>query len=119
MTRNELVERFLDFAVNVFKLEKELCKTYSGRHIYGQAFHSATSVGANYEEVTAAESKNDFIHKMQIALKELKETYYWLRLIKKSELINKNSPILAFLLQENLEFINILSKAIKTTKSKI
>jgi four helix bundle protein len=50
--REELIERFLIFAVTVYKLEKEICTTYSGRHVYGQLFRAATSVGANYDEAS-------------------------------------------------------------------
>ena len=66
--REELIERFLKFAVYIYKLEKPLCRTYSGRHVYGQLFRSGTSSGANYDEATAAESRKDFIHKMQVVL---------------------------------------------------
>ncbi|MFZ5939305.1 MAG: four helix bundle protein [Bacteroidota bacterium] len=67
---DQLSERFLDFSVSIMSLEKELCKTYSGRHVYGQLFRSGTSCGANYEEARAGESRADFIHKMQTVLKE-------------------------------------------------
>ena len=78
---DDLSDRFLLFAVNVIKLEKQICKTYSGRHIYGQLFRSCTSAGANYEEARAGESLADFIHKMQIVLKELRESHFRIRLI--------------------------------------
>ncbi len=64
---NEMAERFLGFAVKIINLENQLCKTYSGRHIYGQLFRSGTSSGANFEEARSGESKADFIHKMQLA----------------------------------------------------
>lgn len=48
---NDMSDRFMVFVVNIIKLEKQLCKTYSGRHIYGQLFRAGTFVGANYEEV--------------------------------------------------------------------
>jgi len=114
--REELIERFLKFAVGIYKLEKMLCKTYSGRHVYGQLFRSGTSSGANYDEATAAESKQDFIHKMQVSLKELRESYFWLRFIKMAEMISDKEPVLLFLLQENKELLKIIGKAVSTSK---
>jgi len=114
--REELSERFLEFAVNIFKLEKQLCKSYSGRHIYGQLFRAGTSTGANYEEATGAESKSDFIHKMQIVLKELREAFFWLRFIKKTELIPVSNAELIFLLKENDELLKIIGKSVATAK---
>jgi len=114
--REELIERFLNFAVEIYKLEEGLCKSYSGKHVYGQLFRSVTSSGANYDEATAAESKKDFIHKMLISLKELRESYFWLRFIKKAKMLSENDVILASLLKENKELLNIIGKAVSTTK---
>jgi len=74
----------LDFACEIIKLVIQLNGSAVGRHIAGQLLRSSTSAGANYEEACGAESRPDFIHKLQIVLKELRETLYWLRLIKKS-----------------------------------
>ncbi|MFH0867108.1 MAG: four helix bundle protein [Bacteroidota bacterium] len=115
--REILSERFLEFAVNIYKLEKQLCKTFSGRHVYGQLFRAGTSAGANYEEATGAESKSDFIHKMQVVLKELRESFYWLRFIKKAELIQADNPILIFLLKENDELLRIIGKSVASAKT--
>ena len=116
MMREELIERFLNFAVQIYKLEKLLCKTSSGRHVYGQLFRSGTSAGANYDEATAAESRKDFIHKMQISLKELRESYFWLRFINKAELITAEDETIAFLIKENEELLNIIGKSVSTAK---
>ena len=69
---NEMADRFMSFTVKIMNLENQLYKTYSGRHIYGQLFRAGTSSGANFEEARAGESNADFIHKMQIVLKELR-----------------------------------------------
>jgi four helix bundle protein len=61
-----------------------LNKTAVERHIALQFLRAATSAGANYEEACAGESRADFIHKLQIVLKELRESLYWLRLVEKS-----------------------------------
>lgn len=72
--RNNLSERLLDFGVNAIKLARRLNKTATGRHIAGQLTRSGTSAGANYEEACGAESRLDFIHKLQVSLKELRES---------------------------------------------
>jgi four helix bundle protein len=68
---DDLSDRFMKFVVTILKLERELLKTYSGRHIYGQLFRAGTSAGANYEEARAGESRADFIHKMQNSSKRI------------------------------------------------
>ncbi|MCH7938438.1 MAG: four helix bundle protein [Candidatus Marinimicrobia bacterium] len=114
--RNDISERLLNFAVGIIKLAPRLNKTAVGRHISGQLTKSGTSSGANYEEACAAESRADFIHKLQIVLKELRETLYWLRLIKKAALISSNDKNLLGLLQETEELTNIIAKSIITAK---
>ncbi len=74
-----LTERLLDFTVRMIKLVNSLPKTVVGRHIGGQILRSGTSPGSNYEEARGAESRADFIHKLGIVLKELKETRFWLK----------------------------------------
>lgn len=114
--REEIINRFLKFNVEVYRLEKSLCKTLSGRHVFGQMFRSSTSAGANYDEATAAESKQDFIHKMQLSLKELRETYFWLRFVNMAEMISEKANDLKPILQENQELLNIIGKSVKTAK---
>jgi len=109
-------ERLLDFAVGIIKIEKELCKSYAGRHVYGQLFRAGSSCGANYEESVGAESKADFIHKTQIVLKEVRESNFWLRLIKKGNLLKNDDNDLEFLLKESYEFIKIFSSSLVTAK---
>jgi len=116
---NEMSDRFMVFVVNIIKIEKQLCKTYSGRHIYGQLFRAGTSTGANYEEARAGESRADFIHKMQIVLKELRESYFWIRLIIAAKLITSEDEVLKFLNNESKELSNIIAKSVVTAKSKI
>ena len=115
---DDLSERFLVFVVSIIKLEKQLCKTYSGRHIYGQLFRAGTSAGANYEEARAGESRADFIHKMQIVLKELRESYFWIKLIIAAKLITTEDEVLKFLFNESKELASIIAKSVVTAKSK-
>ena len=116
---DDLSERLLVFAVNIIKLEKQLCRTYSGRHIYGQLFRAGTSSGANYEEARAGESRADFIHKMQIVLKELRESHFWIKLIVASKLILSEDEVLKSLFTESKELSSIIAKSVVTAKSKI
>jgi len=115
---DSLSDRFMVFVVNIIKLEKQLCKTYSGRHIYGQLFRAGTSVGANYEEARAGESRADFIHKMQIVLKELREASFWIKLIIAGKLIATEDEVLKFLFNESKELTSITAKSVVTAKSK-
>ncbi len=114
--RTKISERLLEFAVRIMKLESRLCKSYSGKHIYGQLFRSGTSTGANYEESVGAESRADFIHKSQIVLKEMRESNYWLRLIDRSDMITVGDNDLEFLLSESIELIKIFSSSLITAK---
>lgn len=115
---DDMSNRFMVFVVNIIKLEKQLCKTYSGRHIYSQLFRAGTSTGANYEEARAGESRADFIHKMQIVLKELREAQFWIKLISAAKLITSEDEVMKFLLNESTELANITAKSVVTAKSK-
>jgi len=74
--RQELDERLLEYGARVIKLVEALPRTLVGRRIGDQLLRSATSVGANYEEAQGTESKGDFVHKLQIALKEMRESHF-------------------------------------------
>ena len=77
--QSDLSERHESFAAKVIKGIARIQRNFAGRHIAGQLIRSATSAGANYEEACGAESRQDFIHKLQIVLKELRESLFWLR----------------------------------------
>ena len=72
----KLSDRLLDYAVQIINPTMNLGKTMVGRHIANQLLRSGTSVGSNYEEACGAQSRADFIHKLQIVLKEFRETTY-------------------------------------------
>ena len=116
---DDLSNRYMVFVVKIMKLEKQLCKTYSGRHIYSQLFRSATSSGANYEEARAGESRADFIHKMQIVLKELRETQFWIKLLISARLHTEDEDVLKYIMDEAKELTNITAKSIVTAKTRI
>lgn len=113
---NNLAERLLNFAVRIIKLVNALPKTAVGRHIGGQLLRSGTSPGSNYEEACGAESRLDFIHKLGIVLKELKETRFWLRVIHRTRILapQQIEPII----QECEELCAIIAKSIITAKER-
>ena len=112
--RRDLSERLLNFAASSINLTVKLKRTAVGRHVANQLMRSASSSGANYEEACGAESKADFIHKMQLVLKELRESAYWLKLAGKSGLLP--GEILQPLLGEANELIKIVAKSVITAK---
>jgi four helix bundle protein len=114
--QRKLDERLLEYGVRIIKLVESLPKTLVGRRIGDQLLRSGTSAGANYEEAQGAESKEDFIHKLQVALKELRESNYWLRLLAKSGKVPSNR--MQSLLDESTHLRAMLSKAVATAKGK-
>jgi len=114
--RRKLSERLLNFGASVIKLTRSLRKGPVDNHVARQLLRSATSAGANYEEACSGESRADFIHKLQIALKELNETLYWLKLIDRSQ-INSSSEI-ATMIQENKELCAIVARSVLTAKNR-
>jgi four helix bundle protein len=79
----DLEERLIDFAADVIDVVESLPNTKAAAHIAGQLVRSGTAAAPNYAEARSAESRRDFVHKMKVALKELRETSVWLRLIRK------------------------------------
>jgi four helix bundle protein len=110
----ELSNRLLDFAVSVIKLADKMDKTTASKHIAGQLIRSVTSSGANYQEACGGESRKDFIHKLQISLKEMRESLYWLKLIERAILTAE--PDIKILVKEADELTRILGKSIVTAK---
>jgi len=111
----DLEERLIDFAVRIIKLADKLPNTHIGNHVKGQILRSGTSPAPNYGEAQSAESKSDFIHKIKLSLKELKETRVWLKIIIKAELIKPASKVTP-LLEENEELISILFTSAETAR---
>lgn len=110
-----LLERLLDFAARIGNVVDALPETRLGRHVAGQLVRSGTSPAPNYAEARGAESRRDFVHKLSIALKELRETHCWIQLIVKANL--QPEPRMAHLAQECTELMNIVAKSIVTTKA--
>ena len=114
-TPRNIQERTFEFGVRVIRLVDRLLRTIAGKMIGQQLIRAGTSVGANMQEADAAESKRDFIHKTGIALKEAKESHYWLRLVD-ATLLPNDAEVKA-LMQEARELSLILG-AIKVRASK-
>lgn len=113
---NQLSERLLDYAAEIVRLTTQLRKTAAGRQIASQLMRSGTSAGANYEEACGAQSRADFVHKLQIVLKELRESRFWLRLAQKTGLVNDDRMV--SLIGETVQLINIIARSVITVKSK-
>ena len=113
----DLEDRLLDFAARVGKLVDALPETRLGRHIAGQLVRSGTSPAPNYAEACAGESKKDFIHKLGIALKELRESRTWIKLILKADMLpaDRIEP----LLDESNQLCNIIGKSVVTAKANL
>jgi len=114
--RFDLQKRFINYAVRIIKVSESLPETKTGRHICSQILRSGTSPAPNYGEAQSAESKADFIHKLKIALKELRETETWLKIIIRAELLQASK--LSLVLLETDELISILFKSIQTAQEK-
>jgi len=87
----DIKDRTYNFALRTIQVVQQLPLDTATKIIGRQVLRSATSIGANVEEATAAGSKDDFTYKMNIALKEARETHYWLRLLGDSRLIDKKT----------------------------
>ena len=112
-----LEERLLEYSVRIIKIVESLPNTRTGNHVAGQLLRSGTSAYPNHGEAQSAESPKDFIHKLKISLKELRETQRWLMLIQRVPLI-KPAEKLDNILQETEELIKIFVSSIKTTQIK-
>tara|TARA_Y100000031_G_C7899598_1_gene238933 strand:- start:149 stop:529 length:381 start_codon:yes stop_codon:yes gene_type:complete len=113
----DIEERLIGFAVRIIRTAESLPKTKVGNHIAGQLIRCGTSPASNYGEAQSAESRSDFIHKMKVSLKELRETRIWLLMIVKVNLIKPVSK-LESLISENNELISIFVTSVKTAKEK-
>ena len=111
----DLEDRLIDFAVRIVHAAESLPKTKVGNHIAGQLIRSGTSPAPNYGEAQSSESRADFVHKMKVSLKELRETKVWLLMIIKADLIKPASK-LKTLIDENDQLISIFVSSVRTAK---
>ena len=113
----DLEERLLAYTVIIIKIVEMLPNTKTGNHVAGQLLRSGTAPYPNHGEAQAAESPKDFIHKLRISLKELRETYRWLKLIRRVLLIPA-ADLLDEVLEETDELIRIFVASIQTSEKK-
>jgi four helix bundle protein len=113
---NIIREKTYPFSLKIIDLYQNLCKQREFV-LSKQLLRSGTSIGANVEEATAAQSKKDFIAKMSIASKEARETNYWLRLLRDSKIASEID--LSKHLEESEEIIKIITAIVKTSQKSL
>lgn len=117
MKPNQLEERLIQFAIDIILVCKKIDSSFAAEHLSKQLIRSATSSALNYGEARSGESTNDFLHKMKICLKELRESLINMKIQKGAGLI-ADVELLDKLLKENDELISIFVASIKTASSK-
>lgn len=113
----DLQDRLVDYAVRIIRLSEALPDTKAGKHVAGQILRSGTSPAPNYGEAQGAESRDDFIHKVKVALKEMRETDIWLKIIAKANLIKPDKQLVP-LMKETDELIAILFASAQTARKR-
>lgn len=116
MKENDLLKRTFNFGISCLKFLRKLVSNPENNLIRFQLGKSCTSIGANYEESQAGSSKADFTNKVKIALREARETNYWLRILK--ELNDNNDESLESLIKESQELKNILGAIVVKSNNK-
>jgi four helix bundle protein len=119
MKKFDLHERLIDFAVQIINITDNLKTTKAGNHLLGQIVRSGSAPSLNYSEAQSAESRNDFIHKMSVVLKELRETHSNLKIIFRAKLFLGQEIEIDKAIKENDELIAIFVKSIETSRNKI
>jgi four helix bundle protein len=115
MKSSELEERLIAFAVDIIKMVDSTPSTKAGNHLAGQLVRSGTAPALNYGEALGAESKKDFVHKISVVLKELRESHITLQILYRSELYADKS-FNEKLIKEANELISIFVKTVVTSK---
>jgi len=113
--RFDLEERLLEFAAAIIDLCEALPRTRAGGHVGGQLLRSGTAPYANHGESESAESPDDFIHKLKICLKELREPRRWLRLVERKEWCSEMADT-KWALAEAEELIHVFVASIRTAQ---
>ncbi len=111
-----LKTKSFDFAIRIIKLYKFLKKTYSEYELSQQLLRCGTAIGALIREAEHAESRKDFLHKLNISLKEANECVYWLELLHTSDYINKR--MFESIMKDAVELLKMLISSVKTTRNK-
>jgi four helix bundle protein len=111
----DLEERLLEFSVRVIRVTESMKRSRAANHVADQLLRSGTSPYGNHGEAEGAESRDDFIHKLKICYKELRETRRWLRLVQRAGLIAKPT-LLEGLIAESDELVRIFASSIRTAQ---
>lgn len=117
MKTSDLEERLIDFAVLVIEICENLKISYASNYYGNQLIRSSGASALNYGEARSAEFPKDFVHKMGICLKELRESFNCIKIINRAKLYNGNHKDLEKALDENNQLISIFVSSIKTSKS--
>ena len=118
MDKFDLEERLISFSVLIIEIVNEMPNTKAGNHLSGQLIRSGTSVSLNYGEAQSGESRKDFIHKMKVVLKELRESFVCMKIIHRTKLYKTEMKVESAL-KENNELISIFVKSIETAQKNI
>ncbi len=119
MNQQELEDRLIDFAVVILNLVGMLPASAAGNHLGGQLMRSGTSPALNYGEARAAESRKDFIHKVKIVLKELRESLICQKIIERSSLLPHGKDFIQNTMKENNELISIFVVTLKSLSKEV
>jgi four helix bundle protein len=113
----DLEDRLLDFAARIIRVSEFMKPTPAGRHVGDQLLRSGTSPFANHGEAEGAESLNDFVHKLRICYKELRESRRWMRLAQRADLLDQPERLTP-LLDEADELVRIFAASLRTAEKK-
>ena len=117
-TRYDLEERLLEYSARIIRLTEKLPHSRAGRHVSGQLLRSGRAPMAHHGEAQGAESRKDFIHKIRLGLKELRESMRWLKLVQRVPLINRQE-LLEPLIAETDALTRIFVSSIRTAASNL
>ena len=115
-TKYDLEERLLEYSARIIRLVDKLPENRAGNHIAGQLLRSGTSPLPNHGEAQGAESRRDFVHKLKICHKELRESRRWLRLIQRVPLLK--AKLVQPLVDETEELVRIFAASLRTAQSR-
>ena len=114
-TKFDLEERLLEFAVRIIRVTESMHRSPAGIYVADQLLRSGTSPYGHHGEAEGAESRDDFIHKLKVCYKELREARRWLRLTQRTPLVAK-PELLDELLNEAEELVRIFAASIRTAE---
>ena len=115
-TENPIQTKSYAFALRIVRLYRRLCDEKKGFVLSKQIVRSGTSIGANVEEAIGGQSTKDFLSKMSIAYKEARETHYWLRLLRDSDILDAKHA--ESIIEDCEELLRLSGSIIRTTKTR-